>query len=216
MSYQDAPEYLLKAAQDSRQLVQDASNFMNSDVPEHVFGPPGVAGDPEAIEQHAHQINGLYEDILDWVAELRGASVPAEFSRAFELLAHLNDNAIFEYRRFVDDVVAHNDKLPAQIAAGRMESRTFTLRLTVPDEVVNAYSAELRRLQGIDTVGGWQEGGRIYRDPLVNRAIWQSCRLGTERSSWAGIPLADSRWMPAKGAPNGMKCNGRIWTMAKP
>lgn len=166
VSYQDAPSYLLKASQDSRQLVKDASDFMNSDVPEHVFGPPGVAGDPEAIEHYAHQINGLYEDILDWVAELRGVGVPAEFSRAFELLAHLNDNAVFEYRRFVDDVVAHNDKLPAQIAAGRVESRTFTLRLTVPDEVINAYSAELRRLQGIDTTSGWQEGGQDLQESV--------------------------------------------------
>jgi len=151
VSYHDMPEYLLKASQDTRRLVRDAENFMNSDVPEHVFGPPGVAGDPEAIKHYAKQINELYEGILDWIAEVRGASVPSEFRKAVELLAHLNDNAVLEYRRFVDDVVDHNDQLPAQIAAGTVESRSFTLRLTTPDEVINAYTAELNRLQGIRT-----------------------------------------------------------------
>jgi hypothetical protein len=156
VSRQDAPAYLVRASQDANRLVQDATDFMNSGAQEKAFGPPGVEGDPGAIERYVQRINGLYVGLIDWTAELRGASMPSEYGRAVGLLARVNDNAISEYRKFVDDVVAHNDQFPAQVAAGKVRSRSFSLRLTMAQDIVDAYSAELRRLHGVAEVGEWQ------------------------------------------------------------
>jgi len=109
--------------------------------------PPYQDGDPEAIENLAKRINAAYEGLIDWVAKLRGASIPSEYGKAIGLLASMNDSPIAEYREFVDEVVEYCDRLPAQIAAGdEVEPRVFTFRPTLSDETVEAFTAELARI----------------------------------------------------------------------
>jgi hypothetical protein len=55
----------------------------------------------------------------------------SEFDRAIELLESVNDNPISAYRQFVDDVIAQNSRLPAQIAAD--EPVDLHIKLTSSD-----------------------------------------------------------------------------------
>lgn len=88
----------------------------------------------------------ICEDLIDWTARVRGATLPAEFAGVVELLGHVGGRAISAYRRFVDTFVAQNDQLPEQIAMGKPMTPDLTVTFSIPDETVEAIRAELRRV----------------------------------------------------------------------
>lgn len=77
--------------------------------------------------------SSVYEGLLDWSARLRGVSHSDRFDRAFELLAKFADEPIEEYREFVDDFVAHVDRIPSALAAKEPLVVALTLTLTISD-----------------------------------------------------------------------------------
>jgi hypothetical protein len=157
VSFLEAVEYIDRVLHDSLLIVGDLERIMNDDdAKEHAFGAQGEDGDPEAIADLAKSMNIGYEKLMDSAAEVRGTRKPSEFDRYFELVASSDDSAISSYRKFVDDVVAYNDRFPAQIAAGDIEESDFTLRLTVSDETQKAIAAEADRIKAL--IGA----GRLY------------------------------------------------------
>jgi hypothetical protein len=80
---------------------------------------------------------------------VRGATLPAEFAYAVELLGDVGGHTISAYRRFVDTFVAQNDRLPEQIAMGKPMTPDLTVTFSTPDEMVEAIRAELRRVAGV-------------------------------------------------------------------
>jgi hypothetical protein len=97
----------------------------------------------------AMRLNSIYEDLIDWTARVRGATLPAEFAYAVELLGDVGGHTISAYRRFVDTFVAQNDRLPEQIAMGKPMTPDLTVTFSTPDEMVEAIRAELRRVAGV-------------------------------------------------------------------
>jgi hypothetical protein len=115
-------------------------------VQEGAFGRPGEDGDAEAIRHMAMRLNSIYEDLIDWTARVRGAILPAEFAGTVELLGNVSGHTISAYRKFVDTFVAQNDRLPEQIATGKPMTPDLTVTFSIPDEMVEAIRAELRRV----------------------------------------------------------------------
>jgi serine/threonine protein kinase len=147
VSHGGLANYTERVMRDTVGLVTDLGRIMNdSDAKERAFGPPGVEGDPKALAQFAKSMSSLYEAIIDWAERVRGVSRPSEYDRYIELLVGMNDSAISEYRKWVDDLVAHNDGLPARIVAGEPSVFENTLTFTVPEEATNALNAELARI----------------------------------------------------------------------
>jgi hypothetical protein len=94
----------------------------------------------------AMRLNSIYEDLIDWTARVRGATLPAEYACAVELLGNVASRTISEYRGFVDTFVAQNDRLPEQIAMGKPMTPDLTVTFSIQDEMVEAIRAELRRV----------------------------------------------------------------------
>jgi hypothetical protein len=146
ISFEDAPDYMARAALYAIQLGENLTRVMSSEAQERAFGRPGEEGDPEAIAHLAMRMNSLYKELMDWAAKVRGAIMPPEFRRASDVLASFNRSPISAYREFVDDLVERNDRLPAQIAAGEPVQIHMTLKFAIPEETTAAYKAELDRI----------------------------------------------------------------------
>jgi hypothetical protein len=113
---------------------------------ERAFGAPGQEGDPERLAHLAKRWNSVYEEFMDWAAGLRGISAPSELQNFLELCARFADEPVEKYRQFVDEYVAQVDAVPTAIAAGEPLRIQASLVLSMPDEVIQNYRAELNRL----------------------------------------------------------------------
>ena len=142
----EAAVYIENALYDTQRIVEELGHIMNdSDAYERAFGRPGEDGNPEALADYAKRMNGKYEGLIDWAPRLRGASIPSEFAKYVWLVASINDSSISAYREFVNDYVAANDLLPAQIAASEPVRHNWILRFTIPDDTINGIRAEAER-----------------------------------------------------------------------
>lgn len=146
ISFNDAPDYMIRAGEYAIQLGENLNRVMSPAAQERAFGRKGEDGDPEAIAHLAMRMSSIYDDLMDWTAKLRGTIMPSEFRRAIALLASFNQSPISAYRKFVDDFVEQNDRLPAQIAAGEPVQLHMVLTFTIPPETTAAYKAELDRI----------------------------------------------------------------------
>lgn len=139
-------DFLSSATNDAQRIIARFMRLMESGAQERAFGAPGIAGDAELIQHLAHRWNDSYLEFMQWAARLRGANVPPEYSTAVELLARFSDDAIESYRRFVAELVRESDRIPLAISNDEPVEINMTLALSIPHEVSEAYSAELRRL----------------------------------------------------------------------
>jgi serine/threonine protein kinase len=140
-------EYINRQMNDSMNLAQKMEDLFNDEAArERAFGAPGENGDAERLTHLAKRLNNVYEQFLDWAAGLRGASVPPEFRNLLELAARFADSPVKEYRRFVDEYVVQANVLLEDYAAGRPLRIEAHLVLSISEEVINDYKAELTRL----------------------------------------------------------------------
>jgi TIR domain len=143
---QDAPDYISRAVRYVMQRTRNLNRVMGPSVQEGAFGRPGEEGNAEAIAHMAMRLNTIYQDLMDRTARIRGAAMPAEFSRAVELVGVVSESPISAYRNFTEVLVAQNDRLPEQIAARRPIRLDMTVTFSIPDEAVRAVSSELARV----------------------------------------------------------------------
>jgi hypothetical protein len=143
---EDAPDFISRAVRYAMQRTRNLNRVISPAAQEGAFGRPGEDGDAEAIRHMAMRLNSIYEDLIDWTARVRGATLPAEFACVVELLGNVAGRTISEYRRFVDTFVAQNDRLPGQIAMGKPMTPDLTVTFSIQDEMVEAIRAELRRV----------------------------------------------------------------------
>jgi TIR domain len=143
---EDAPDFISRAVRYAMQRTRNLNRVISPAVQEGAFGRPGEDGDAEAIRHMAMRLNSIYEDLIDWTARVRGATLPAEFAGVVELLGDVGGRTISAYRRFVDTFVAQNDRLPEQIAMGRPMTPDLTVTFSIQDETVEAIRAELQRV----------------------------------------------------------------------
>ncbi|MGH7735371.1 MAG: DUF4236 domain-containing protein, partial [Gemmatimonadales bacterium] len=111
-----AAPHLSDAINALQQLVASLDHLFAPDRLERAFGPPGKPGDPGAIGQLAAHWTAVYEAVLNWIARIRGATVPDLYRGIYNAAAHLADEPAREYHAYVDTFVATMDQLPEQIA----------------------------------------------------------------------------------------------------
>jgi hypothetical protein len=138
--------YLLQALDDVVSIVHRLGTLLAPAHQEQAFGAPGVAGIPDRIRHLATRWTAVYADLLAWSARLRGASKPAKYGQAFELLARLADSLLQEYRDFTDRFLQEIDRLPHRIAAKEKVSLEFNLVLSVDTQLLEQCTREIKRL----------------------------------------------------------------------
>jgi hypothetical protein len=153
VSHGDIRGYLARASQEASHLSQTLTQMMSPAAQARAFGAPGQPGDPDRLFHLAKRWNSVYEQLMDWAADLRAVRAMPEYSKALELLARYADGPVERYREFVDSLVTMVDKLPAAVATGKTIRLELTLVLSIPDEVYDAFMAELDRLSKPRAVG---------------------------------------------------------------
>ena len=101
----EAINYLGNAWNDVQSILDGMMPVLAEEAQEQAFGPPGQPGNPIFIEHSAKRIVGVYEELLNWAADLRGTRVSERMSRAFGLAARVAGRPAREIREFIDSVV---------------------------------------------------------------------------------------------------------------
>jgi hypothetical protein len=154
-SYMDkrtALSYLPTAVDDARMIGYGVERVVAPDAWRAAFGEPQMPGDPARIEHLATRLINIYEEYLDWAADVRGARVPGELRHLFELAARLVDQPARQIREFVDYYVAEVEKILEMLQRGdtvRLKL-TLNLKINLDDAALSDYKAELRRLKQED------------------------------------------------------------------
>ncbi len=127
----------------------NAVKLLDPQVTESAFGPLGQPGDPARIQYLGQRLVAVYEEFLDWAARVRDLVVPDSLERAFEIAATFMDTPIFEIREFMDQFITAAERLPKQLAedGDTPIAQTFTLTLSVDDNIVREYGRELKRVR---------------------------------------------------------------------
>jgi hypothetical protein len=145
----EAIAFIRGAFKEALTATDNAMKLIDRRVTDSAFGPLGQPGDPAQIEYLGQRLVAVYEEFLDWAARVRGAVIPESLERAFELAATFMDTPTVEIREFIDQIITATERLPEQLA-GEVDTPitlTFSLTLTVDDNLVREYSRELKRLE---------------------------------------------------------------------
>ncbi len=141
-------KYIIQQVIDAKILAAKMAGLVNNTAAlEQAFGAPGQEADPGRLAHLAKRWNNVYEEFMDWAANLRGARAPSELQNLLELAARFADEPVEKYRRFVGEYVAQVDTALAAIVAGEPVRIQTSLALSKSDEVVKNYEAELNRLR---------------------------------------------------------------------
>jgi hypothetical protein len=103
--------------------------ILGPDAQLRAFGDQGEPGDPIRIEHLSKRFGDLYEEIMDWAAEMRGTSTNSEFRHALELLARHADSPIESLRDYSERIVAEIGRLPEYYAEEDGEPIEITLAI---------------------------------------------------------------------------------------
>jgi hypothetical protein len=118
----------------------------SDDSQQWALGKSGEPGDPVKIDHYARRVVSLYEDLIDWAAQLRGIKARPEYARLAEIAAQFVDLPLQLMRSFFDDFVREISALPARIAAGEHVDFHLTLKIDLDDSVTDAFLREYERV----------------------------------------------------------------------
>lgn len=151
VSENDVLERLKAALADVQRILVRAQPLWGAEIKERAFGRPGEPGSAERIEHLARRMAALCEDLLEWSDSLRSLSTSTEYGHTVWLLSRLADQPIKEYREFVAQVVEKVDLIPELLARPQPEPVVLeaTLTLTMDQEAVDSYLAEVQRAFGV-------------------------------------------------------------------
>lgn len=144
---QDAAKYLSKSMDFLLRLIRNWTTAMSPAAQERVLGPPGQAGNAEAIAHLAKRWNDSYIALMDWAEKLRSTKHSSEYANVFELSAKCVTAPIEQYREFIEKLVEQSDQIPSKVAAGEPVKIEVTLKIDIPDDISKALSEEISRLR---------------------------------------------------------------------
>jgi hypothetical protein len=126
-------------------ITNNFNAVFQPDVQERAFGPAGEPGDPDRIAHMAERFVSVYEDFLDWAAELRGTSAAGSGAEVFQALALWVGQPIEECRRFVREFVSEADTFTERLAAAENIELTLRITLELDEEISDAVLTKMRQ-----------------------------------------------------------------------
>lgn len=123
--------------------VGNFNKLMDPRAQEAAFGRPGEPGDVDQIVHLAQRFASVYEDLMDWSADLRGTSASGDHAKAaLEAQAKTTDQPLQAMRAFVNNFVAQMDTIEERLASGEEDIRIeMVIEITLNEDL----SAELQR-----------------------------------------------------------------------
>jgi hypothetical protein len=121
-------------------ITQSFSKVLSLQAQEAAFGKVGEPGDPDRIIHLGSRLTSVYEEFLDWSADLRATNIGnRHLRRIVDVLARFADQPIETMRTFVSDFCAEVDKIPDRLANGEKINLTMNIVLTLSKELVREH-----------------------------------------------------------------------------
>jgi hypothetical protein len=130
----DSLDYFTARTRRFDEIVNAIGDVLSPQKQQWAFGPAGQAGNAEKIRLLATRFTKLYEDLLEWAADLRGTVTPERHRGLYEVTAQLVQQPLRQIDEFVEHLAT-----AAQRGAG-------DLVLTI-DYDVSDVEAELKKVQ---------------------------------------------------------------------
>jgi hypothetical protein len=131
-------EWLKGHLAEAEQLGPNLSKLVNVQLP-LAFGPPGVAGDAQAIIDIAQKLGDGHRIAIEWAMTIRRTSVPPSYARLVRLAERLVENVIREIREFSETLAS---TIQAALSDAGPRQFELTLTLTAPEDVTKELAAE--------------------------------------------------------------------------
>lgn len=134
----------VQAAMGSLQItVRNFNRLMDPRAQEAAFGRPGEPGDVDQIVHLAQRFASVYEDLMNWSGDLRGASASGDHAMAaLEAQAKTTDQPLQAMRSFVNNFVVQMDTIEERLASGEEDIR---IEMVIEIKLDEDLSAELQR-----------------------------------------------------------------------
>lgn len=128
-------------------IVENLERIISTNAQKSAFGESGEPGDAALIEHMSERLILLYEQLLDWVNDLRSLRVPVQSQHAVELCVKFVEQPIEEVRAFVFRYVESLESGLAELAAGSTEQIQLEMTLTfaLDPQLSKRFNKELRR-----------------------------------------------------------------------
>lgn len=97
-------------------IIASFNRVLSPEAQEAAFGKPGDPGDPDRIFHLANRFASVYEELLDFAANLRATGIEDEnLRRAANIQARFVNQPLIAMREFVDKFVAEADTLTERL-----------------------------------------------------------------------------------------------------
>jgi TIR domain len=137
-------------------IIESFNRIMSPGAQEAAFGKPGEPGEPDRILHLANRFASVYEELLDFAANLRATGIGNEdLRRAAHIQARFVNQPLTAMREFVDNFVAEVDTLTERLKRAKEGEEApirleMVITLKLADELVeqhrqalNAYGASI-------------------------------------------------------------------------
>lgn len=123
-------------------IIKEVTSVFAEENQATAFGDSTRPGDADAIARLGDRLVGVFEELLDWAARVRGVTMPDRLTTARELLARVADRPLADIARFIDDYAARAAELSTSgtATATRVE---ITLDLATDDLATSRFAREL-------------------------------------------------------------------------
>jgi hypothetical protein len=136
-------KHVAQAISSIEAIVENFNVVLAPDTQQLAFGKPGEPGDVDRIVHLAERFISVYEDFMDWAAELRGASATGGGTEVLRLLARWVEQPVGVCRRFVREFVAEVDTFTERLGRGESVSVEMTLTLELDEATREEMSEKL-------------------------------------------------------------------------
>jgi hypothetical protein len=142
-------DFISDMMNEAEAVVSNLDSLFATEAQTAAFGPPGVPGDPAQIEHIGRRLVGIYEDLLNWSARVRGAMTSDDLKRLFEIASRFVDKPLLQFREFIVNFAAEADRIPERLESpgDRPIRLEFELVLDLDRRTQAQLHRELRRLR---------------------------------------------------------------------
>ncbi|GAB3000445.1 TIR domain-containing protein [Amycolatopsis acidiphila] len=128
-------------------ITDTFNRVLSPGAQEQAFGKPGEPGDPDRIIHLAERFCSVYEEFLDFAANLRSIDIENDYLRhAADIQARWVNQPIEVMRKFVDDYVRIADTITDRLASGEKGIElTLQITLDLDSSLTNELTETLRR-----------------------------------------------------------------------
>lgn len=127
-------------------IVQNFNSVLGVEVQERAFGKPGEPGDLDRIVHLAQRFISVYEDFMDWAADLRGTVTHVDGGTdALQALARWAEQPVEECRRFTTALISSLDTVAERVQAGEKVAINLTISLGLDPAITEEFNEKIRQ-----------------------------------------------------------------------